>query len=69
MLGFRLSGDLDRLRGATRTGRLFGTDNFVAELETKLDRSLFPNKPGPNPKANTVGRAAHWGPLTLEFGG
>jgi putative transposase len=49
-LGFRHSGDLDRLREATRTGRPFGTDDFVAELEAKLDRNLFPQKPGPKPR-------------------
>ena len=49
-LGFRQSGDLDRWREATRTGRPFGTDDFVAELEAKLDRRLFPQTPGPKPK-------------------
>jgi putative transposase len=43
---FRLAGDLDRLREATRTGRPFGTQQFIAELEAKLDRRLFPGKPG-----------------------
>ncbi|MCW5964071.1 MAG: transposase [Bryobacterales bacterium] len=46
-LGFRLSGDLDRLREATRTGRPFGAPDFVAELEAKLDRVLLPQKRGP----------------------
>lgn len=32
-LGFRASGDLDRLRSATRTGRPYGSDDFVMELE------------------------------------
>jgi hypothetical protein len=27
-----------------------GTDDFVAELEAKLDHNLFPQKPGPKPK-------------------
>jgi putative transposase len=45
-LDFRLAGDLDRLSEATRTGRPFGTDQFIAELEAKLDRSLFPGKRG-----------------------
>jgi len=49
-LGFRLSGDLDRLREATRTGRPFGAPDFVAELETKLNRALLPQKRGPKPK-------------------
>jgi len=50
-LGFRHSGDLDRLREATRTGRPFGAPDFVAQLETSLDRTLFPRKPGPKPKS------------------
>lgn len=41
-LGFRLSGDLDRLRETTSTGRPFGSGDFVAELEAKLDRGFFP---------------------------
>jgi putative transposase len=49
-LGFRYSGDLDRLREATRTGRPFGADDFVAEREAKLDRNFLPQKPGPKPK-------------------
>ena len=64
-LGFRHSGDLDRLREATRTGRPFGTDDFVAELEAKLDRTLFPQKPGPKPKqASQEVRAG----ATMEIG-
>ena len=50
-LGFRHSGDLDRLRQATRTGRPFGTPDFVAELEEKLERTLHPKKRGRKPKA------------------
>ena len=50
-LDFRLAGDLCRLRTATRTGRPFGSDKFIAELEGKLDRRLFPKKRGPKPKA------------------
>ncbi len=41
-LGFRHSGDLDRLRQATRTGRPFGTPDFVAEWEERLERTLHP---------------------------
>ena len=47
--GFRLSGDPERLREATRTGRPFGAPDFVAELEAKLDRALSPQKHGPKP--------------------
>jgi putative transposase len=50
-LGFRHSGDLDRLRQATQTGRPFGTPDFVAELEEKLERTLRPQKRGRKPKA------------------
>jgi hypothetical protein len=49
-LGLRHSRDLDRLRKATRTASPLGTDDFVAELEAKLDHNLFPQKPGPKPK-------------------
>jgi putative transposase len=52
-LGFRLSGDLDRLREATRTGRPFGSKDFVAELEAKLERNLEPQKRGRKPKSMT----------------
>ena len=45
-LDFRLAGDLDRLRQATRTGRPFGANTFIAELEDKLDRRLFVAKRG-----------------------
>ncbi len=57
-LGFRHSGDLDRLREATRTGRPFGTPDFVAELEAKLARQLSPQKPGPKPKPSAPLRTA-----------
>jgi putative transposase len=52
-LGFRFSGDLDRLREATRTGRPFGSKDFVAELEAKLERNLDPQKRGRKPKPKT----------------
>lgn len=68
-LGFRLSGDLDRLREATRTGRPFGTDDFVSELEAKLDRSLFPNKPDPKPKPETRPSTALESRCAIEIGG
>ena len=45
-LDFRLAGDLDRLRQATRTGRPYGGDGFIAELDAKLDRRLFPGNRG-----------------------
>jgi hypothetical protein len=48
-LGFRLSGDLDRLREATRTGRPYGAPDFVAELEGKMNRVLLPQKRGRKP--------------------
>ena len=46
-LGFRQSGDLDRLREATRTGQPFGAPDFVAELEENLERTLTPREGGP----------------------
>jgi putative transposase len=33
-----------------RTGRPLGDQSFVAELERRLHRPLFPQKPGPKPK-------------------
>ncbi|MCW5966817.1 MAG: hypothetical protein KIT83_22445 [Bryobacterales bacterium] len=52
-LGLRFSGDLDRLCEATRTGRPFGSKDFVAELEAKLERNLVPQKRGRKPKPKT----------------
>ncbi len=49
-LDFRLAGDLDRLRTATRTGHPFGSGQFIAQLEDTLDRRLFPAKRGRKPK-------------------
>ena len=51
-LDFRLAGDLDRLRAATRTGRPFGSGPFIAQLEEKLGRRLFPDKRGRKPKTS-----------------
>lgn len=48
-LGFRLSGDPHRLREATRTGRPYGTPDFVTELEGKMNRVLSPQKRGRKP--------------------
>jgi hypothetical protein len=56
-LGFRLSGDLDRLREATRTGRPFGSKDFVAELEAKLERNLEPQKRGREPRLKATAAA------------
>jgi putative transposase len=64
-LDFRLAGDLDRLREATRTGRPFGTHQFIAELEAKLDRRLFPGKPGrprKDPQEPSANNDAHPAP-------
>ena len=51
-LDFHIAGDLDRLRTATRTGRPYGGERFIAELEEQLDRKLFPAQRGRKPKAN-----------------
>ncbi|MCW5964960.1 MAG: transposase [Bryobacterales bacterium] len=45
-LGFAQSGDLDRLREATRNRRPFGTPDFIAELEAKTQQHLRPSKRG-----------------------
>ena len=71
-LGFRLSGDLDRLREATRTGRPLGAPDFVAELEEKLERTLTPCKRGPkSAKAKPTASAAPGGAPTeaIRIGG
>ncbi len=49
--GFGDSGDLDRPREAMRTGRPFGASGFVAELEAKMERTLYPRERGRKPKA------------------
>jgi putative transposase len=38
-----------------RTGRPLGDQGFVAELERRLRRPLFPQKPGPRPKGRRRG--------------
>lgn len=53
-LGVHLSGGLDKLREATRTGRPFDSKDFVAELEAKLERNLVPPKRGRKPKSATA---------------
>lgn len=58
-LDFRLAGDLDRLRTATRTGRPYGSDAFIAQLEQELDRRLFPAKRGRKPKTESASTADH----------
>ncbi|MCW5966770.1 MAG: transposase [Bryobacterales bacterium] len=58
-LGFKHSGHLDRLREATRTGRPFGSRDFVAELEAKLERTLTPRKHGPRMQMEPAGAAAN----------
>lgn len=52
-MGFLLFGDLDRLRESTGTGRPFGTKDFVAELEAKLERNLEPQKRDRKPEPMT----------------
>ena len=58
-LNFRLTGGLDRLRTATRTGRPFGADPFIEQLEAKLGRRLFPAKRGRKPKRSESAPAAN----------
>ena len=62
-LGFRLSGDLDRLREATRTGRPFGGKDFVAELEAKMEQNLEPQKRGRKPKPAALAATASARPM------
>ncbi|MCC7341107.1 MAG: hypothetical protein IT170_08475 [Bryobacterales bacterium] len=57
-LGFRESGDRDRLREATRNGRPFGRKGFVTGLEAKLERVLEPRTCGRKPKHSDQGTEA-----------
>ena len=45
--GLKSTGDLDRIRLATRTGRPLGSDDFIRCLEALTGRSLRPKKRGP----------------------
>lgn len=45
--GMKSTGDLDRIRLATRTGRPLGGDDFVRRLEALTGRLLRPKKRGP----------------------
>jgi putative transposase len=47
--GLDSSGEVERIRSATRTGRPLGTENFVARLEALTGRVLRPRKRGPKP--------------------
>lgn len=40
----------DAIRSSTRTGRPFGSENFIDRLETLVQRPLRPGKPGRPPK-------------------
>ena len=40
----------NRLRSATRTGRPYGSDAFIDTMETLLNATLRPRKPGRPPK-------------------
>ena len=46
---FILNSDEDaenQLRSATRTGRLFGSESFIDNMECQLNATLRPRKPG-----------------------
>ena len=38
------------IRRATRTGRLFGTELFIEQMEINLNQVLRPREPGRHPK-------------------
>jgi len=42
--------ELDTIRRQERTGRPYGDDSFVEELESLLHRQIKPKKRGPKPK-------------------
>jgi putative transposase len=44
--------DLDKIRKHERTGRPLGSEGFIERLESALDRTLKPAKPGPKGKRN-----------------
>jgi hypothetical protein len=46
---------LAALHGAESTGRPLGSDEFIADLERRLRRSLRPGKRGPRPRATAPG--------------
>jgi putative transposase len=45
------------IREATHTGRVLGSERFVAELERKLERQLAPGKPGRPRKERAIAAA------------
>jgi putative transposase len=45
--GLNSTGDFERIRLATRTGRPLGSEDFVRRLEACTGRSLHPHKRGP----------------------
>jgi putative transposase len=44
------SKDLENIRRQERSGRPFGKDSFIEDLEKNLNRKLMPQKRGPKPK-------------------
>jgi putative transposase len=48
------AGEMARLRKATRTGRPLGSEDFVTELETRLERPLKLRKTGPAKKTRAA---------------
>jgi putative transposase len=44
--------EINTIRRHERTGRPLGTEQFIEHLESALDRSLKPEKPGPKGKRN-----------------
>lgn len=51
-LGAATDEELERIRCHERSGRPLGSENFVEQLESALDRLLKSGKPGPKGKAN-----------------
>jgi putative transposase len=49
--GYRQAALIERLREATLTGRPFGNQDFVRQLEVQLNRRLRPEKRGPKARA------------------
>jgi putative transposase len=51
-LGAATDEEMEKIRRHERSGRPLGSENFVEQLESALDRLLKPGKPGPKGKAN-----------------
>ncbi len=54
-LGIEAAAWVERLREATRTGRPFGEDGFIEQVEANLKRAVKPQKRGRKPNGQELG--------------